>query len=290
MGKYNVNGAYYHCAANGKDYSRDEWGKFCEDTRYTDAIVATYFGFRWNAHDVCLNPHTTEIYRDNRSFIEIKTAQRKDGLWTVGNSYQCLTGSGDDYGGGCGCWYDGATYETEEDARAEQDELVIELDRLLGEMTFKGKVALELGRGMVAGCGTYATGIVDTKRNETGNYAIVDGGKHQFVYYGNAMSMRQPPCTLIPERTEGAPSPWNMCGSLCTVTDILVKQLEVCEPQVGDVLCFGRAGAYCMTEGISLFLSRDLPSVIMCDVEGNLRLARKRLESWSLNTSTIDDE
>lgn len=181
-------------------------------------------------------------------------------------------------------------YESEEDARAEQDELVTELDRLLGEMSFKGEVALELGRGMVASCGTYATGIVDTKQNETGNYAIVDGGKHQFVYYGNAMSMRQPPCTLVPERTDGTLSPWNMCGSLCTVTDILVKQLEVCEPQVGDVLCFGRAGAYCMTEGISLFLSRDLPSVIMCDVEGNLRLARKRLESWSLNTSTIVDE
>lgn len=107
---------FYHCSAIDKGFTRDEWGKFCEDTRYTDAIVATYFGFAWNVHDVCLNPHTTEIYRDNRSFIEIKTAQRKDGLWTVGNSYQCLTSSGDDYGGGCGCWYEGATYKTEEDA------------------------------------------------------------------------------------------------------------------------------------------------------------------------------
>ena len=109
-------GVYYHCSAIDKGFTRDEWGKFCEDTRHTDAIVATYFGFDWNVHDVCRNPHTTEIYRDNRSFIEIMTAQRKDGLWTVGNSYQCLSGHQDDYGGGCGCWYDGETYQTEENA------------------------------------------------------------------------------------------------------------------------------------------------------------------------------
>lgn len=107
---------YYHCSASDTDFTRDEWYEYHIKTRDTDQSVLTCFGFTWNVHDVCLNPHTTEIYRDNRSFIEIKTAQRKDGLWTVGNSYQCLTGSGDDYDGGCGCWYDGATYNTEEDA------------------------------------------------------------------------------------------------------------------------------------------------------------------------------
>ena len=182
-----------------------------------------------------------------------------------------------------------AYYESQEEAAAQQDELVRVVDGLLADMAFKGEVVLELGRSMAASCGTYATGIVDTKRNKTGNYAIVDGGKHQFVYYGNAMSMRQPPCELLPVRTQGPVEPWNICGSLCTVTDILVKQLEVCEPQVGDVLCFSRAGAYCMTEGISLFLSRDLPQVVMCDTSGELRLARERFEAWPLNTSRIEN-
>ena len=27
-----------------------------------------------------------------------------------------MSGHQDDYGGGCGCWYDGETYKTEEDA------------------------------------------------------------------------------------------------------------------------------------------------------------------------------
>lgn len=175
-------------------------------------------------------------------------------------------------------------YEDEADARAEQDELVVALNGLLGEMAFSGAIVLELGRAMVASCGTYATSIVDAKSNATGNYAIVDGGKHQFVYYGNAMSMKQPPCGILPVRTGSAPEPWNICGALCTVTDILVKQLELCDPQVGDVLYFERAGAYCMTEGISLFLSRDLPSVVMRGQDGALRLVRDRIESYVFNT------
>ncbi len=175
-------------------------------------------------------------------------------------------------------------YDDEQDARAQQDELVVALDGLLAEMAFDGEVVLELGRAMVASCGTYVTKIVDKKSNHTGNYAITDGGKHQFVYYGNAMSMRQPPCTILPKRTEGQLDSWNICGALCTVTDILVKQLELCEPQVGDVLCFERAGAYCMTEGISLFLSRDLPSVVMRTTDGTLWPARNRIESYTLNT------
>lgn len=178
-------------------------------------------------------------------------------------------------------------YESEQDARAQQDELAAGLGELLSQMAFDGSVVLELGRALVASCGTYATRVCDTKSNKTGNYAIVDGGKHQFVYYGNAMSMQQPPCVVLPQRSGVAPEPWNFCGSLCTVTDILVKQLEVVDLQLGDMLAFDRAGAYCMTEGISMFLSRDLPRVVMRDPQGGLRLVRDRIETYPYNTPTI---
>ena len=46
---------------------------------------------------------------------------------------------------------------------------------------------------------------------------------------------------------------------LCTINDILVKRLPLGGLEIGDVLVFEQAGAYCMTEGIALFLSRDLP-------------------------------
>lgn len=50
MGKIYGNfkdGIFYHCAAIDKDFTSEEWYKYCDDTRYSDAIVATYFGFQW---------------------------------------------------------------------------------------------------------------------------------------------------------------------------------------------------------------------------------------------------
>ena len=52
----------------------------------------------------------------------------------------------------------------------------------------------------MASCGSYITGVVDAKTNKGENYAIVDGGKHQMVYYGGGLVMRQPPCWQLGSR------------------------------------------------------------------------------------------
>ena len=56
--------------------------------------------------------------------------------------------------------------------------------------------------------------------------------------------------------------------------------------RTGDVLAFGTAGAYCATEGISLFLSRDLPRVLVVDRSGEARLVRDALPTDPLNSPT----
>lgn len=175
-------------------------------------------------------------------------------------------------------------FEPQEQACRQQDELARGLRELLDDLTFTGSVTLELGRYLVANCGAYLTSVVDTKRNKTGNYAIVDGGKHQFVYYGNALSLQTPPCQLLPARDGGAPEPWNICGSLCTVNDILAKQLELADLKAGDAIAFERAGAYCPTEGIALFLSRDLPRIVLYGSREGFRKLRPRIETHTLNT------
>ena len=76
---------------------------------------------------------------------------------------------------------------------------------------------------------------------------------------------------------------WTVFGSLCTVNDILVKRIPLAGLAIGDVLVFERAGAYCVTEGMSLFLSRDLPAVVLHS-KGMLRLARKNTPTDGLNT------
>ena len=61
---------------------------------------------------------------------------------------------------------------------------------------------------------------------------------------------------------------WTVCGSLCTTGDILVRNVELRNPEIGDVLVFGRTGAYSVTEGIALFLSRELPAVVLIREDG----------------------
>ena len=71
---------------------------------------------------------------------------------------------------------------------------------------------------------------------------------------------------------------WNLFGSLCTVNDILVKQMPVRNLTVGDVIVFENTGAYSTTEGIALFLSRDLPKILLRKEDGRIFLTERGLD------------
>ena len=170
----------------------------------------------------------------------------------------------------------------------DEDAYFKELSNFLSGMKYKTKITLELGRSMAASCGTYCSRVVDTKTNGGQNYAILDGGIHHLVYYGQSMAMKQPFYELFPKRSSGTEKKWNLCGSLCTVNDILVKQLPLKDLKAGDVILFQNTGAYCMTEGISLFLSRDLPRVVIRLPDGSLLTAREAAPTYPLNCPAPD--
>ena len=164
---------------------------------------------------------------------------------------------------------------------------LIALVKMLTSMTSKVKVTLEIGRSLVASCGTYYTKVVDTKTNKGQNYAIVDGGIHHLVYYGQSMAMKHPFYDLYPKRETGQKQNWNLCGSLCTVNDILVKQLPIQDLKIDDTIIFKNTGAYCMTEGINLFLSRNLPQVVLQFPNEQTLMVREPLPTYTLNTPDI---
>ena len=85
------------------------------------------------------------------------------------------------------------------------------------------------------------------------------------------------------EKDLAAGPSWNVCGSLCTVNDILVKRLPLAGLAPGSVLAFGLAGAYCATEGAALFLSRDLPRVVLVGEDGRPALVREGLRTDPVN-------
>lgn len=157
--------------------------------------------------------------------------------------------------------------------------------KLLEEMTWKGPVTLELGRSLAASCGYYFTHVADRKINHGQGYLVLDGGMHQMVYFGQYMGMKMPRITLCGKEDAPVQREWNLCGSLCSMNDILVKACPLPEVTVGDTLCFHNTGAYCVTEGIALFLSRDLPAVYLVEPDGSVKCARETVETYSMNTA-----
>lgn len=167
----------------------------------------------------------------------------------------------------------------------EQDDIILgEFAKAVKEINFQGRIVLEMGRIIAASCGLYMTSIVDIKETEGIKYCIVDGGIHQVNYYGQTMAMRTPNVEQIPKRTDTTVK-YNICGSLCTVSDLLVKQLPLSGAELGDVLVFKKAGAYSITEGISLFLSRDLPYVYYYSEKEGLRKIRSSQPTDHINSA-----
>ncbi len=171
-----------------------------------------------------------------------------------------------------------------------EKEEIRQLKQCLNNMRFTGKIVLELGRYLAASCGYYITRIVDKKENCGQEYAIVDGGIHHLNYYGQTMAMKLPyfwqldGCAMDIKKVDKEESKnVNVCGALCTVSDVLVKNMPLAGAYEGDVLVFQNTGAYSVTEGISLFLSRNLPKVLVWSEKGGLKLKRESIESSQFN-------
>lgn len=161
-----------------------------------------------------------------------------------------------------------------------EEEYLKEINKILKILSPK-KIYLEVGRSIASSCGYYFTKIVDMKTNKNGNYVIVDGGINHLVYYGQTMAMRVPYYSVYPKR-KGEVKTYNIYGSLCTVNDIIVKNINENNLKINDTFIFKNVGAYSSTEGISLFLSRDLPKVILKKGD-KLKVVRESLKTSEIN-------
>lgn len=180
-------------------------------------------------------------------------------------------------------------YFTTEADDAEQARLndISEKIREVAELT---ELTVEMGRFFAAPCGYYLTKVMDTKTNQDIHYAIVDGGLNQLKYDGQIQGMQIPVIThLKGDRTAGETEPkaWTLCGSLCTTADVLARNAQLTDLQIGDILVFHRTGAYSVMEGMAIFLSRELPEVYAHSETDGLTLLRRMLLSDPLNTPML---
>ena len=165
----------------------------------------------------------------------------------------------------------------------------------------KYPMGIEMGRFLASACGVFFTQVKDLKTTKGVNYVICDGGIHHLKYYGQTMAMLIPPIAtgasiedLVKLNGDIAPldsseevaegnDEYCLCGSLCTVADVLVRNVQLKKLSVGDVIAFGKCGAYSVTEGSSLFLSRDLPAIYLARENGEIELLRDIQPSYILN-------
>ncbi|MBO4857144.1 MAG: alanine racemase [Treponema sp.] len=147
----------------------------------------------------------------------------------------------------------------------------------------KYNFVIELGRYIASPCGKYVTKISDLKGDEKNHFCLIDGGINHINYYGQMMGMKNPKIEHISHNQNNDIKKYTIAGSLCTTADIVVRQIDLASPEIGDLLVFNDIGAYSITEGIYLFLSHPLPAVLL-QKGNNVTLLRKAEETYIINS------
>lgn len=160
-----------------------------------------------------------------------------------------------------------------------------EVCEYIRNLAIEWDVTLEMGRYIASSCGYYLTSVVDIKQNKGQNYCIIDGGINHINYYGQMMAMKKPDIEHVRNmKTEqGVDKAYLICGSLCTTADVIVKDVPLNNLTEGDILVFKNIGAYSVTEGIYLFLSRMMPKILFLTEKDTIVVARDYYDTSLLN-------
>ena len=127
----------------------------------------------------------------------------------------------------------------------------------------------EPGRLLAADAGWYAAEVLDLKTTHGRTFAVLRGGTHHFrlpAAWGYSH-----PFTVVP--VESWPHPYprpavtgtavDAVGELCTPRDVLTRGQQVASLRAGDILVFGRAGAYGWDISHHDFLRHDPPEFVI---------------------------
>lgn len=183
----------------------------------------------------------------------------------------------------------------EDDWQEREKQALDEAAEALREFAEEYPLGIEMGRFLAASCGKYYTQVKDLKSTGDANYAILDGGIHHLNYFGQRMAMQVPPIRVYGgevseneekpgvELTQLPETDYTLCGSLCTVADVLVREVKLKKLEPGDILEFGHCGAYSVTEAPALFLSRQLPAIYAYSKECGYECLREHIPAAEIN-------
>jgi len=133
------------------------------------------------------------------------------------------------------------------------------------------RLVVEPGRYLAAEAGWYAAEVLDLKRTHGRWFAVLRGGTHHFrlpAAWGYSHPFTVLPVDAWPHlypRPEVRDVAVNAVGELCTPRDVLTRGQPVARLRVGDVLVFGRTGAYGWEISHHDFLRHDPPAFHVID-------------------------
>jgi diaminopimelate decarboxylase len=182
-----------------------------------------------------------------------------------------------DFGGGFGIPY--YTNDTELDIARFGEELGPMIQEARKQSVFAGTTFLvEPGRYLVGEGGIYVTRITTVKKSRGKKFLIVDGGMHQHLAASGNLGQvikRNFPVALLNKLTDTARETVHVVGPLCTPLDVLARDVELPQADVGDLVGIFQSGAYARTASPLGFLSHPAPAEVWVD-DGKVSLMRRR--------------
>lgn len=132
-----------------------------------------------------------------------------------------------------------------------------ELMQLLRRESPQARLALELGRYLVAEAGIYVCRVLERKVSHGQVFLITDGGLHHHLAasgnFGQVLRKNYP--VAIGNRMAGdARETVSVVGPLCTPLDLLADRMEMAKADVGDLVVVFQSGAYGLTASPGGFL------------------------------------
>jgi diaminopimelate decarboxylase len=134
---------------------------------------------------------------------------------------------------------------------------------------------LELGRYLVAESGIFLTQIVEVKYSRGTKFIITDSGINNFARPAMPWAM-QHKCAIVSKVNRKPSGTYQVVGFLSQPSDILANEVELPEPEPGDIIAFFNAGVYGYTMSPQFYHSKAMPAEILY-YQNKFHIIRKRL-------------
>lgn len=128
------------------------------------------------------------------------------------------------------------------------------------------RIAVELGRYMVAEAGIYVCRVLERKLSRGQVFLVTDGGLHHHLAasgnFGQIIRKNYP--VIIGNKVQGTERELvSVVGPLCTPLDILADQMHMAKASVGDLVVVLQSGAYGLSASPTAFLNHPMPVEVL---------------------------